>query len=86
MDMLYRNMERLYRNQHFYYERNRAHKEVLDGLQMKVKLIKGWKIIILLVCGALQYFVIKKVIDRKEQGDNSSKNRKNRGYQQVSSI
>ncbi len=66
MDVLYRSMERLYRNQHFYYERNRAQKEILEDLQVKVKFIKGWKIIILLACGVLQYFVIKKMIDRKE--------------------
>lgn len=58
-------MLKVYQNLHYYYERNRTHKEILSGLELKLKLIKGWKVILIVICGIFQYFLIRKLIDRK---------------------
>ena len=65
MEILYRKMERLYRNQHFYYQRNRAHKENLAEMELKMKMMKLWKVGVLVLCGVLQFFIVRRMIDRK---------------------
>lgn len=65
MEVLYRNMERLYRNQHFYYERNRVHKEILGNLQSKLRIMKVWKVLVLVLGGWFQIWLVKRIIDKK---------------------
>jgi hypothetical protein len=67
MEMIYVNMEKLYRNQHFYYERNRGHRDRLANLENKIKIMKGFKIGLIILAGLGQYFLIKKILDKKDK-------------------
>ena len=64
----YHLVEKLYRNQHFYVERSRVHQDLLNDVQLKVTLMIGWKIILVIICGTAQIFVLKKLIDNRGLG------------------
>ena len=55
----------LYRNQHFYYERNRAQRDRLNQLENKLKIAKTIKVFLIIIAGFVQYFLVKKLIYKK---------------------
>jgi hypothetical protein len=59
---------------------------MLGELEFKVKLIKGWKVMILFFCGIFQYCFIKKLLKNKEENHAIVQNSKSRSKQQYSMI
>lgn len=51
-------------------------------MEMKMKMMKLWKVGVLVLCGVLQFFVVRKMIDRKNPVGAGGEN----GYKSVPSV
>lgn len=65
----FQSLEKVYRDQHFYLERNEIHQYMLLNTEFVIGFCFFAKIFVAFICGLLQFYAIKRIVEKNQSNE-----------------